>query len=121
MKPIKDILRSIREDRDLKQKDIAKVLGINQQYYSKYETGEYEMPCRHIITLCKFYNITADYLLGLVDYELPISSLSVQYKDKPDMTNYIVNGLHDLTTNEKFVLYEVVKLIKNKENKSNNS
>ena len=42
MKEIKEIIRGLREDRDYKQTDIARILGIKQQYYSKYETGEYE-------------------------------------------------------------------------------
>ncbi|MDE6470219.1 MAG: helix-turn-helix domain-containing protein [Eubacterium sp.] len=57
-------LKSIREDRDLYQKDVAKVLGVSQQYYSQYEKGENELPLRHLITLCKYYNVSADYLLG---------------------------------------------------------
>lgn len=72
MKSIQDIIKGLREDRDLKQKDIAKVLGVNQQYYSKYENGEYEIPSRHIITLSKFYNVASDYILGLIDFELQI-------------------------------------------------
>lgn len=62
-----DRLKSLRIDRDLYQKDIAKVLGIDQQYYSKYEMGKNELPLRHLITLCKFYNVSADYILGLSD------------------------------------------------------
>lgn len=66
-------LKSIREDRELYQKDIAKILGISQQYYSQYEKGENELPLRHLITLCKYYNVSADYLLGFTreQKELP--------------------------------------------------
>lgn len=60
-------LKSLRIDRDLYQKDIAKILGIDQQYYSKYEMGKNELPLRHLMTLCKFYNVSADYILGLPD------------------------------------------------------
>ena len=62
-------LRNIREDRDLKQKDIAEVLGISQQYYSRYESGETELPTRHLVTLCEFYNVSADYLIGFTREE----------------------------------------------------
>lgn len=58
----------MREDHDLKQKDIAEILGTTQQVYSRYENGENEMPVRHIITLCKFYNVSADYILGLTRF-----------------------------------------------------
>ena len=65
MKTYIDIIKELREDRDLTQTDIAKLLGTTQQVYSRYENGENEMPIRHLITLCKFYNVSADYILGL--------------------------------------------------------
>ena len=65
MKHFPDIIRELREDRDLTQSDIAKVLGTTQQVYSRYEKGINEMPVRHIITLCKFYQVSADEILGL--------------------------------------------------------
>jgi len=68
MKEYNKIIRELREDHDLKQKDIAKLLGTTQQVYSRYENGENEIPVRHIITLCKFYNVSADYILGLKKY-----------------------------------------------------
>ena len=65
MKKYYDIIRELREDNDLKQSDVAKILNTTQQVYSRYEKGINEMPIRHIITLCKFYNVSADYILGL--------------------------------------------------------
>ena len=65
MKSYAERLRELREDRDLKQKDLAAVLKTTQQVYSKYEKGETEMPIRHLITLAKFYKVSADYILGL--------------------------------------------------------
>ena len=65
MKECYEIIRSLREDRDLTQSDIAKLLGTTQQVYSRYEKGINEIPIRHIITLCKFYNVSADYVLGI--------------------------------------------------------
>ena len=65
MKKYDEIIRELREDNDLKQSDIAKLLGTTQQVYSRYEKGENEMPIRHIITLCKFNNVSADYILGI--------------------------------------------------------
>ena len=55
MKNVMDLLRELREDHDYSQSDIASVLGISQQHYSKYEKGEYELPLRHFITLAEHY------------------------------------------------------------------
>lgn len=66
-------IRNIREDHVLTQKQIADVLNTSQQYYSEYENGKREIPTRHVLKLCRFYNVSADYLLGLTDTckELP--------------------------------------------------
>jgi len=58
-------LRKIRIDRGYSQLDIAEILNTTQQQYSKYENGQNEIPVRHVITLCKFYGISSDWLLGL--------------------------------------------------------
>ncbi len=65
MKEYPEIIRELREDNDLNQSDIANILGTTQQVYSRYEKGINEIPVRHIITLCKFYKVSADYILGL--------------------------------------------------------
>ena len=62
-----EILRELREDRDLKQSTIAEVLGTTQQVYSRYENGINEMPIRHLRTLCSYYGVSADYVLGLCE------------------------------------------------------
>lgn len=64
MKTYMEIIRGLREDKDLKQIEIANVLGTTQQHYSKYETGEYELPLRALIALADYYGLSADYLLG---------------------------------------------------------
>ena len=56
-------LRGLREDNDLTQSEVAAVLGTSQTMYARYERGANEMPIHHLVTLCKFYNISADYLL----------------------------------------------------------
>ncbi|MBQ4638427.1 MAG: helix-turn-helix transcriptional regulator [Clostridia bacterium] len=65
MKQYWERLKDIREDRDLSQSDIAKLLKTTQQVYSRYECGINEMPIRHLVTLCKYYNVSADHVLGL--------------------------------------------------------
>ena len=56
-------LRGLREDNDLTQTQIAQVLGTSQTMYARYERGANEMPIRHLVTLCHYYNVSADYLL----------------------------------------------------------
>lgn len=65
MKPYYEILRDLREDADLTQKEVAAVLNTTQQVYSRYEKGINEMPVRHLIALVRFYGVSADYVLGL--------------------------------------------------------
>ena len=65
MKEYYEILRELREDNDYRQNEIAKILGTTQQVYSRYERGINEMPVRHLRTLCRFYKVSADYVLGL--------------------------------------------------------
>lgn len=62
-----DRLKEIREDRDIKQKDIAKALGIHQQNYSRWELGIVKMPIEKYVELANFYHVSVDYLLGLTD------------------------------------------------------
>lgn len=65
MRSYVDVIRELREDNDLTQSEVAKYLGTTQQVYSRYENGENELPIRHLISLCKLYNVSADYILCL--------------------------------------------------------
>ena len=65
MKTYWERLRELREDRDLNQSQVAEILGIRQQAYSRYEKGIHEIPVRHIVTLCRYYGVSADFVLGL--------------------------------------------------------
>ena len=57
-------LRDLREDKDMKQKEVAAILGIDQRVYSNYETGKREITIHHLVALADFYHVTTDYLLG---------------------------------------------------------
>ncbi|MBE6976597.1 MAG: helix-turn-helix transcriptional regulator [Ruminococcaceae bacterium] len=57
-------IRDLREDRDLNQTQVASMLGMSQTGYSKYETGENDIPTTVLIKLARFYNTSIDYLLG---------------------------------------------------------
>ena len=58
-------LRELRQDKDLYQKDIAVLLSTSQSYYAQYENGHRALPIEHLIKLCEFYEVSADYILGL--------------------------------------------------------
>lgn len=58
-------LRQLREDADLNQTQVADILKTSQSYYAKYENGKHPLPVNHLKTLCLFYKVSADYILGL--------------------------------------------------------
>jgi len=60
-------LRDLREDHDKTQQQIADVLGTSQTMYARYERGANELPIRHLLALCNYYGVSADYLLGRTD------------------------------------------------------
>ena len=60
-------IRGVREDRDLTQAQLGKVLKKSQQGYSHIESGRAELKIDDLILLCKFYDLSADYLIGLID------------------------------------------------------
>ena len=60
-------IRNVREDRDLTQAEIGKLLQKSQQGYNHIEAGRAELKIEDLIRLCKFYNLSADYLIGLID------------------------------------------------------
>lgn len=64
-------LRDLREDSDLNQTQVAKYLGMSQTGYSKYETGENDIPTQVLIKLAELYKTSTDYLLGITDVREP--------------------------------------------------
>ena len=64
-------LRDLREDNDLTQTHIAKSLNIKQNTYSQYESGVRQIPIDTIVKLCKFYNTSVDYIIGLTNEKRP--------------------------------------------------
>lgn len=57
-------MRDLREDNDKTQNEIAELLGTSQTMYARYERGANELPLRHLVTLCRYYKVSADYFLG---------------------------------------------------------
>lgn len=64
-------IREFREDKDMTQTDVAKFLGMSQTGYSKYETGENDIPTAILIALAQLHHTSVDYLLGLTDESKP--------------------------------------------------
>ena len=64
-------IRDLREDRDLKQKDLAKLLQVHQSTYSDYELGNLNIPVNALHALADFYGVSVDYLLGRTDVKTP--------------------------------------------------
>ena len=64
-------IRDLREDHDLTQKDVAKLLHIKQNTYSQYETGQRQIPLNVLVALAKFYGTSTDYILGLTEERKP--------------------------------------------------
>ena len=58
------IIRDLREDHDLTKQQVADILGTSQTMYARYERGANELPIRHLMTLCDYYKVSADYILG---------------------------------------------------------
>ncbi|MCI9177331.1 MAG: helix-turn-helix transcriptional regulator [Clostridia bacterium] len=64
-------LKKLREDKDLKQINIANLLNMKQPQYARYETGKRDIPLDCLVELAKFYNTSTDYILGITNEEKP--------------------------------------------------
>ena len=60
-------IRDLREDADKSQKEIAKIIGTSQSYYAQYENGKRAIPFERVIILAEYYNVSLDYIAGLID------------------------------------------------------
>lgn len=69
-------IKELREDNDLKQAEVAKILNITQANYSYIENGIANLKADEVVKLCRFYNVSADYLLGLTDDFKPLPKKS---------------------------------------------
>ena len=64
-------LRDLREDKDLRQEDVAEILGISQTVYSRYERGYQTIPVIHLLKLADYYQVSTDYILGRTNTSKP--------------------------------------------------
>ena len=60
-------IRDLKEDSDIKQKDVAKIIGMSEKQYARYERGETDIPMQAAIKLAKYYNVSLDYIAGLTN------------------------------------------------------
>ena len=79
-------LKDLREDKDLNQTQIAKVLKTSQKQYSRWETGEYDIPFEIVIELAEFYNVSLDYIAGRTNNKRGIG-FADSYKTKIEQHN----------------------------------
>lgn len=91
MKDLREKLRDLREDHDIKQKTIAAHLGISQQTYSNYENGHREIPISVVAALAKYYKVSTDYLLGTDNGYPGSTNLSNAYLDNITMHDVMYN------------------------------
>lgn len=114
LKSVMELFRELREDHDYSQSDIAAVLGISQQHYSKYETGEYEFPLRHFITLAKYYSVSADYLIGRCSYDEK-KPLEMVYVTRDCTYEKLVQDILSLSEHGREAVVEYIELQRLKE------
>ena len=65
-------IKDLREDSDKTQQQIPDYIGTSQTMYARYERGATELPLRHLISLCEYYNVSADYILGFSNKKVTI-------------------------------------------------
>lgn len=111
MKELREMIRDLREDRDLKQKTVATHLGISQQTYSNYENGHREIPTWAVIALANYYKVSTDYLLG-TDSDYPGSTnLSSAYLDNITMHD-VMYDLQNLKQEDRQDLMKYIRYLK---------
>ncbi len=111
MKELRELIRDLREDHDLKQKDVAKHLGISQQTYSNYENGHREIPTWAVVSLSKLYKVSTDYLLGADTGYLGSTNLKNPYLENITMHD-IVYDIQKFKREERRDLIKYIQYLK---------
>lgn len=109
MKSYPDIIRGLREDKDLKQAEIAEIIGTTQQQYSKYENGQAELPVKALVILADYYQVSTDYLLGKVAYTPSLAELERHIK-LDSKIGAALSQMIDLTPDGRNAVMEYAKL-----------
>lgn len=111
---INEILRDLREDKDLSQKEIARYLGIVQQTYSNYENGYSQIPLQSLVELAKYHNVSIDYLLGVSTFRQPLEELQKVYT-LGETLGEVTSDLTKLSQEERKTIIELINLLIKKE------
>lgn len=112
MRELREILRNLREDHNLKQKAVANYLGISQQTYSNYENGRREIPTWVVIALSKYYKVSTDYLLGADTSYLGNTNLRNTYLENITVHD-IMYDIQKLNPSKRRDLVKFIRYLKN--------
>ena len=114
MKTIQEILLEMRESRDMKQVAIAEMLGISQQQYSRYETGESDIPPRVISMLADYYGVSTDYLLGRKEWTHGVPGMDRKVTAEQTAGD-VLNAIMELSAAGRAAVVEYITLQRMKE------
>ena len=114
MKEPYEIIRGLREDKDLRQSDIAKVIGTTQQHYSRCEQGDSDLQTRAVLSLANFYDVSTDYLLGRTACKEGIHSLN-QSIVQGYTSGHLITDVLSLSPSGRRAVLEYIELQKLKE------
>ncbi|MBS5726057.1 MAG: helix-turn-helix transcriptional regulator [Clostridiales bacterium] len=117
MKPLNEFIRDLRIDRDKTQSQVAEELHIKQQYYSKYENGEYELPIRHLVGLANYYNTNTDYILQRTKFKHSLDRLSMPYLEDISI-DQLLGMLLSLEKEDRKSAIEYINFLVNKQKNS---
>lgn len=112
MKELREMIRDLREDHDIKQKTVALYLGISQQTYSNYENGRREIPTWAVVALAKYYQVSTDYLLGSDTSYLGNTDLKSPYLENITMHD-VMYDIQSLQNDERKDLFKYIQYLKN--------
>lgn len=116
MKELRELIRDMREDHDLKQKTIAAYLNVSQQTYSNYEKGRREIPTWVVVALAQYYKVSTDYLLGADSSYLGNTNLKNPYLDNITMHD-VVYDIQKLKPQSRKELIRYLHYLKSAENR----
>lgn len=112
MKELRQLIRDLREDHDLTQREVAAYLGVSQQTYSNYENGVREIPTNTVVALAKFYQVSTDYLLNSGSVYLGNTSLDSAYLENTTLHDVMYN-IQSLNDDARKELLRFIKFLGN--------
>ena len=112
MKELRELIKDLREDHDLKQKTIADYLGVSQQTYSNYENGRREIPTWAVVAIAKYYKVSTDYLLDADTGYLGNTNLKNPYLDNITMHD-VMYDIQKLKPEDRKDLIKYIRYLRN--------